>query len=103
MNLPETLRRVRDQNGTILVIGLGISGIDSAKYLHSQGFKVSCVEREEESAYFSRSKFKEQAKALRAGGVALFFGIKGEDVIPLIGPSPLAVVSPGVPLESGVW
>ncbi len=85
-----------------LVIGLGISGIESAKFLVRHGLQVLLVEKQSEEAFMAKSKFAPYAEQLRELGVLVRFGVDGEALAPLLDEVGLAILSPGVPLESAV-
>jgi len=85
-----------------LVIGLGISGIESSKFLVRHGLGVVLAERQGEEIFLARSKFAPAVPELRALGVEICFGVEGESLVPHLKDVGLAIVSPGVPLESAV-
>jgi UDP-N-acetylmuramoylalanine--D-glutamate ligase len=86
----------------VLVVGLGISGIESSKFLVRHGLGVVLAERQSEELFLARSKFAPAVGELRALGVEIRFGVEGESLVPHLGNVGLAIVSPGVPLESAV-
>jgi UDP-N-acetylmuramoylalanine--D-glutamate ligase len=102
MSFQQTLSVLRQKQKKVLVVGLGISGVESATFLARAGLHVVVCERQAESVFTQRSKFSASLPALRANGVAVHFGIDGEQVAPLLKDVGLVVLSPGVPLESSV-
>jgi len=102
MSFHETLTTLREQRKKVLVVGLGISGVESATFLARVGLQVIVCERQPESTFTQRSKFSAQLPRLRADGIEVHFGIDGEQVAPLLADVGLVVLSPGVPLESAV-
>ncbi|MFM1846951.1 MAG: UDP-N-acetylmuramoylalanine-D-glutamate ligase [Pseudomonadota bacterium] len=86
----------------VVVVGLGITGVDTAKFLLELGVGVVCLERTTEESYKAKSKYFERVNELRALGAEVFFGCDGEAVAPHLGGVGLAVLSPGVSLESAV-
>lgn len=86
----------------VVVVGLGITGVDTAKFLLELGIGVVCVERTSEESYKAKSKYFERVLELRALGAEVSFGCDGEDVAPHLSGVALAVLSPGVSLESAV-
>jgi UDP-N-acetylmuramoylalanine--D-glutamate ligase len=101
-NLYETLEDVRVADKRVLVVGLGISGIESARFLTSRGLKVTVVEKSSELRFREHSKFASDLPGVQALGVEVIFGVDGEQVAPHLSPIALAVLSPGVPLESAI-
>ena len=76
-NLYETLEDVRTADKRVLVVGLGISGIESARFLTSRGLKVTVVEKSSESQFREHSKFATELPRVRALGVEVIFGVDG--------------------------
>jgi UDP-N-acetylmuramoylalanine--D-glutamate ligase len=97
-----SLDELKQSRRNVLVVGLGISGIESAKFLVRFGLRVVICERQGEQAFLQRSKYATAVSELLRSGVAVYFGIDGEAVLPLLVDVGLAVVSPGVPLDSGL-
>lgn len=102
MTFRDLLLGLKERRAKVLVVGLGISGIESAKLLTKLGLGVVCAERESEEAYMKRSKFAAQISDLLAAGVDLRFGVDGERVADVAQGAELCVLSPGVSLESAV-
>lgn len=101
-NLRETLEDIRATGRRVLVVGLGISGIESARFLAHRGLKVVVVERSSEEQFRASSKFCAELPALHTLGVEIVFGVDGERVAPHLTDIALTVLSPGVPLESAI-
>ncbi|MBX7138614.1 MAG: UDP-N-acetylmuramoyl-L-alanine--D-glutamate ligase [Oligoflexia bacterium] len=102
MNLRDELAKIRSQKGRVLVVGLGISGIEAARFLARAGITPIVVEREAEESYRKKSKLYSEISKLRELGAELHFGTDGEKVTALLDGVTLAVLSPGVSLESAV-
>ena len=88
------------EGGKVLVVGLGVTGVDTARCLRQLGIDVVCVERNSEGEYAAKSKFFGVVGELRSAGVTIGFGIDGEAVAQFLPGVSLAVLSPGVSLES---
>jgi UDP-N-acetylmuramoylalanine--D-glutamate ligase len=86
----------------VVVVGLGITGVDTASFLLSLGVTVVCVERTTEAVYKSKSKYFDRVEDLRRRGARVVFGCDGEDAAPHLVEVELAVLSPGVSLESAI-
>jgi UDP-N-acetylmuramoylalanine--D-glutamate ligase len=101
-NLRETLEDVRAADKRVLVVGLGVSGIESARFLTKRGLKVTVIEKSHESHFRAHSKFASELPGIQGLGVDVVFGVDGERVAPHLTNIALAVLSPGVPLESAI-
>jgi UDP-N-acetylmuramoylalanine--D-glutamate ligase len=88
--------------GKVLVVGLGITGIETALFLRRCGIEALCVEKSSQEEYLERSKFKDRLQELVSKGISLHFGIEGESVAAVLQGVTLAVLSPGVSLESAI-
>ena len=84
------------------MVGLGISGVESARFLSRKGIQVLVAERQSAEVFAQKSKFLADVEKLRGEGIAIHFGMDGEAVAPILEGVGLAVLSPGVPLESAV-
>lgn len=102
MNFRAVLTKIIEEKKRVLVVGLGISGIESARYLSRLKIPVVCVEREDEAAYRSKSKFRDDLAQIEGPGVEVHFGMDGERVSALLPEVALCVLSPGVSLESAI-
>ncbi len=102
MSFIDTIEGLRRDAKKVLVVGLGISGVESARFLLKKGLSVVVAERQSEAVFAQKSKFLGAVDELRAQGVSIHFGIEGESVGPLLEGVGLVVLSPGVPLESAV-
>lgn len=100
--LQETLLGIRERGAYVLVVGMGISGVETAQFLLHIGVKPLCVERQTEAVFRQASKFVAKAEEIRRRGGRIEFGFDGEKIAPLLENVELAVLSPGVPLESAV-
>lgn len=101
-SLQETLDSVKSSGQRVLVVGLGVSGLESARFLSRRGITVTVIEKQSESTFRSKSKFASELDGLCATGVEVVFGIDGESIAPFLEDAGLALLSPGVPLESSV-
>jgi len=97
------LERIIKQQERVLVVGLGISGIESAAFCRRLGIAVTCVEGLSAEEYLSRGKYSSRLDELKAAGVEIYFGINGENVVPLLDKVSLSVLSPGVSHESAIY
>ena len=102
MALKDLLSEIRRAEKGVLVVGLGSSGLDSARVLSQGGYSVVVAERQSEADFRRNSPVVEEVDKLRAAGVSINFGVDGERVSPMLDQVGLAVLSPGVPLESSV-
>ncbi|MEZ4754472.1 MAG: UDP-N-acetylmuramoyl-L-alanine--D-glutamate ligase [Bdellovibrionota bacterium] len=102
MSLKAKLEEIRINKQQVLVVGLGISGIESAKFLNKIGIKVVCVEKSSEASYRQKSKWLGLLQELVDLEISINFGIDGEGLIPFLDQVELAVLSPGVSLESSI-
>jgi len=98
----ERLQCIRKDGKGILVVGLGITGVETARFLRRVGIAVVCTERQSEEGFRAKSKFAALVDELRDTGVKVLFGIDGEMVVDHLAGIALAVLSPGVPLESSI-
>lgn len=102
MEFRAVLRSILEKKDRVLVVGLGISGIETAMFLSKAGLPVTIVERQVEADYRRASKFVDRLQGLIDSGVTVNFGIDGEQLNELLLGVALAVVSPGVSLEGAV-
>ncbi len=97
-----TLDSIKERGEKILVVGLGVTGVETARFLSGRGLQVVCTEREAEEKFREKSKFLQSIDELRKLGVEIKFGVDGEMIRPYLTGVALAVLSPGVPLESAI-
>lgn len=102
MSFQDKISLLKCSNKKVLVIGLGISGIESARFLRRHELSVRLIERQSEELFLSKSKFSYAVQELRALGVEISFGLDGERIAPLLADVGLVILSPGVPIESAV-
>jgi UDP-N-acetylmuramoylalanine--D-glutamate ligase len=102
MDLRQELQRILAEKKRALVVGLGISGIETVKFLVRAGIEAVAVERTEEEKFTRTSKFKDAVRTLREAGAQLHFGVDGEKAAQHFDGVALAVLSPGVSLESAI-
>lgn len=102
MNISEELKNIRKNGNKVLIVGLGISGIESAKFCRRNKLAFLLVEREAQETFLKKSKFKEPVQQLMEEGAEVHFGIDGERIKEKLDNVKLAILSPGVPLESAI-
>lgn len=100
--LQETLDSVKSSGKRVLVVGLGISGLESARFLTRRGIPVTVIEKQAESSFRSKSKFASELQGLTNSGVEVVFGLDGERIAPYLVDAGLVLLSPGVPIESAI-
>lgn len=83
----------------MLVLGLGISGIESVLFLRRLGIRVIAVERED-GVLIAKGKYGSRLPELAASGAELIFGVSGEALSLHLSGVSLALLSPGVPRTS---
>ena len=101
-NLQETLDSTQAAGKRVLVVGLGISGLESAWYITRRGIPVTVIEKQSEASFLSKSKFASELSGLRKAGVSVVFGLDGEHIAPHLMDAGLVLLSPGVPIESAI-
>ncbi len=84
------------------MVGLGRSGAAGASLLVEQGCSVLVAERDTEPAATRKPATQRLCTSLRQLGIEVHFGLDGERLLPLLSDVGLAVLSPGVSLESAV-
>jgi UDP-N-acetylmuramoylalanine--D-glutamate ligase len=102
MSFSDTVENLRRSSQKVLVVGLGISGVESARFLSRRGLQVLVAERQTAEVFAQKSKFLADVEKLRGEGIGIHFGVDGEAVAPILNGVGLAVLSPGVPLESAI-
>jgi UDP-N-acetylmuramoylalanine--D-glutamate ligase len=85
-------RAFAEEYPSVLVLGLGLSGLAAAELLHRKGVRVTAVDQA------NTSSLQRAVEPLRAGGVRVELGAKARPD----GAFNLAVVSPGVPGENPI-
>ena len=102
MSLRLTLEDIASSGKRVLVIGLGIRGIESARFFARHGIKVVIAEKQSEIAFREASKYEADIPTLMALGIEVCFGLDGEGIAPKLADVGLVLVSPGVSLESSI-
>lgn len=102
MGFEDTINEIRANGKRALIVGLGISGVECARFLSRRGVRVVVAEKQDEATFQKKSKFLPHLSLLRDLGVEVRFGIDGERVAPVLTDVGIVVLSPGVPLESAV-
>jgi UDP-N-acetylmuramoylalanine--D-glutamate ligase len=88
-------------NKNVLVVGLGISGVATARILSKRGFRVVAIDKMTEDDV-NRRAGADSISQLKSLGVSINFGIDGEGAAPLLENVGLCVLSPGISLESAI-
>lgn len=101
MDLVATLESAKINHQSIGVVGLGISGLATAKVLALLGHSVIAVDKLSESDVISRGA-GDRVISLKKLGVKLHFGVDGESAAQLFSNAGLCVLSPGISLESSI-
>lgn len=101
-DLVEVLRSARDQQQPVLVVGLGVSGLDAAEFLLRLHIPVIGIERRDLATVNRDVNSRERIARLTAQGATVHCGLDGEACLPNIAGARLAVLSPGISLESAV-
>jgi UDP-N-acetylmuramoylalanine--D-glutamate ligase len=102
MRLSETIDAIARAGKKALVVGLGVKGVESAQFLASRGVEVLLIERLPEAKFRNSPRLAPLLETLDAIGASVHFGLDGERVLPLLKDVGLAVLSPGVSLESAI-
>ena len=102
VTLQETLDSVKSSGKRVLIVGLGISGVESARFLVTYGIAVTIAEKQSEAAFRSKAKCASELQQLTDAGVEIVFGVDGERIAPYLVDTGLVILSPGVPIESAV-
>ena len=55
-NLSEALDEIKAEGRRVIVIGVGITGLETARFLNARGISVCCSERQQESFFRSKSQ-----------------------------------------------
>jgi len=100
--LRETLEEIRAAERRVLVVGLGVSGIQGARLLANRGLKVTVIEKKAEQLFRAGASATAGLSAIQEIGVQVVFGVDGEGVAAHLAQVGLAVLSPGVSLESSI-
>lgn len=96
------LQEIKQNNKKILIVGLGISGIETARYLNRVGIAVVAIEKEDEASYRKTSKHLALFSELLPPQFEPHFDVDGEKVREFLADVALTVLSPGVSLESAI-
>ena len=82
MSFTDTIEGLKRDAKKVLVVGLGISGVESARFLLKKGLSVVVAERQSEAVFAQKSKFLGAVDELRTQGVAARVGCSGGDLPP---------------------
>ncbi len=102
MSFSDTIEELRRSARKVLVVGLGISGVETSRFLSRKGLHVVVAERQSADVFAQKSRLLFEVERLRGEGIRIHFGVDGEAVAPILDGVGLVVLSPGVPLESAV-
>ncbi len=103
MDFRSLVRQISRDQLRVLVIGMGISGIETARFFRRAGAEVVCVERLPQNEYSRKIGYDAEINALRDAGAKVFFDIDGEAVAPHVKDIALGMVSPGIAHESAIY
>jgi len=100
MALHESIQQVVTSQKRVLVVGLGVGGLASARALRQQGAEVVIAERRTREGFFRGTHSIAEIETLEKEGISIVFGVDGERLAPYLSGAGLVVMSPGVSLES---
>ena len=101
MDIINILENVKNSSQSVLVVGLGISGVATARVLSRRGHQVTAIDKMSERDVITRVGL-EEIESLKRAGVRIEFSQDGESAAPLFSKIGLAVLSPGISLESAI-
>ncbi len=101
-NPHQLLLRIKEAGRSVLVVGLGISGLESLKFLSRNGVRAIGVDRASPEHFQSSNKFPAEFEQVKSGDARLIFGVEDLSHVPGREEIDLAILSPGVPLKSGL-
>jgi len=96
MGLREEILQIASEGRTALVIGLGVSGIASIKFLLSLRLRVIAFEKQSKDTYCHEVEIAKEIRNLQKDGVEVFFGVDTPTSCPEIDDVGICVISPGV-------
>ncbi len=102
INVARMLIQIHQSEQKIIIVGLGISGIESANFCQRSGLRYLAVEKENQESFLKKSRYSEQVNKLISDGAEIYFGIDGERINQKLENVKLAILSPGVPVESAI-
>ena len=102
MKIRELLQSIRKDEAKLLIVGLGISGIESIKFCLRNNLKFVAVERQSREELYRKSKFQAELEQIFREDNEIYFEIDGEKLKQKLQNVRLAVLSPGVPVDSAV-
>ena len=102
MDFRAKLQHILENRSKVVVVGLGISGIETALFFRRAGHSVLAVERMSQEEYFGRSKYSHRLNELQSAGVETKFGIDGHNVPAVLDGISLAIVSPGIAADAPI-
>jgi UDP-N-acetylmuramoylalanine--D-glutamate ligase len=94
------LNEIEKKGQRVLVVGLGISGVETLALLERVGVQRCAVDKTPEAHFRQKSKFKDQVDRLVKNGARVVLGVDGERIGDHLEGVALAVLSPGVSHES---
>ncbi len=99
MNLPKVFEDLVSKRAKVLVVGLGITGIETALFLHERRLQPVCVESKSADEYAKSSRFAGRLADLTAAKITVHFGVDQVKIRSIAREVSLCVISPGVPLS----
>jgi UDP-N-acetylmuramoylalanine--D-glutamate ligase len=100
MHVISLLKSIKDKQQTVLVVGLGISGLACAEFLSSLEINVVCVEKQSKSEFVKTSKHIDIFNKLSSKKIDFFFSIDGDLVNEYLSNVGLCLLSPGISQQS---
>jgi len=97
------LKEIEKKGQRVLVVGLGISGVETLALLERAGVNRIAVDKTPEAIFRQKSKFRDQVDRLVAHGAKVVLGVDGERIGEHLDKVALAVLSPGVSHESSAF
>ncbi len=101
MDILNILSKTKSDQKSVLVVGLGISGVAASRVLAQRGYQVIAIDKMVERDVITRVGQEEIAQ-LKSIGVRIECGQDGESAATLFENVGLAVLSPGISLESAI-
>lgn len=92
----QQLTRIRNTDGSVLVVGLGTSGVATAEFLLRNQIKVHCVESKNEADFRTTGKHLAEVQQLGKRGAEITYGVSPETISQILNQIGLIVLSPGV-------
>jgi UDP-N-acetylmuramoylalanine--D-glutamate ligase len=97
------LKEIEKKGQRVLVVGLGVSGVETLALLERLGVNRCAVDKTSESQFRQKSKYRDQVDRLINNGAKVYLGVDGERIGDHLENVALAVLSPGVSHESPAY